>query len=162
MLEYAAFYYLSEGATQTVRRILAAPEFSIQPEFGIRQILDALADFKASDEDKIVAVIKQVSDPSVLWKVIETNMSAFSVENTFEGDFSLPPLVKKEWVLEDFRISWHPNLGHSLRKLRNALIHGRESRTARVVLPTRANYARVQPWRELLYTIAAQTVLYET
>jgi hypothetical protein len=162
MLEYAAFYYLSEGLTQTVKRIPSAPEFSLQPEQSTRQILDALADFRSTDEEKIAVVVKQVSDPTALWREIQSNIDAFSVENSFEGEFSLPPLVKREWTIEDFRVSWHPNLTHSLRKLRNALVHGRESRTSKVVLPTRANYARVQPWRELLCTIAVQTIPYET
>lgn len=161
ILEYAAFYYLSEGVTQTVRRILAAPEVAIRPEQAARQILDALADFKAADDEKIVAVVRQVVDPAILWREIQASIDAFSTDTVFEGGFSLPGLVQRQWSLEDFRTSWNPNLAHSLRKLRNALVHGREARTAKVVLPTRANYERLRPWRDLLSVIASHTILYE-
>jgi hypothetical protein len=160
-LEYAAFYYLSESVAQTVRRVLTAPEIVVRPEQGVRQILEALAEFKAADDEKIVAVVKQVVDPVILWREIEPNRAAFSMETVFEGGFSLPPLVRDDWSLEDFKISWTPSLAHSLRKLRNALVHGREARIAKVVLPTKANYQRLRPWRELLTVIAAHTILYE-
>jgi len=161
ILEYAAFYYLSESVAQALRRILATPELAAQPQQASRQILDALSDFKAADDEKIVAVVKQVMDPAVLWREIEPRIGAFSEETQFEGGFRVPALVRRGWSIEDFRTSWSPNLAHSLRKLRNALVHGREARTAKVVLPTKANYERLRPWRELLSVIAAQTILYE-
>lgn len=161
IIEYAAFYYLSESVAQGVRRILAAPEIAVRPTEAAHQILDILADFRSSDDEKIVAVIRQVSDPSTLWREIEPNLGTFSAETDFEGGFSLPPLVQRDWSLEDFRTIWPSSVAHSLRKLRNALVHGREARMAKVVLPTRTNYARLRPWRELLTTIAAQTIVYE-
>ena len=69
------------------------------------EILDILADFRSSDDDKIV-VVKQVIDPKALWREIELNIDVFSSETVFEGGFSLAPLVHSGWSLDDFRINW--------------------------------------------------------
>ena len=135
IIEFASFYYLKDDQSQQLRRILVAPETATRPDDGIRQVLDVVAEFKARDEERVVAVVRQFVDPVVIWKEIELCGAYFSAEMPFEGGFRLPPLIKSDWTLEDFKLAWLPKLPDALRQIRNALVHSRESRMVSVITP---------------------------
>lgn len=160
ILEYAAFYYVQEEIQSTIRRQLADPRAVAQPDLFVQGILNALAQEKRSEEDRVVAIVERLVDPIVVWRQIDANRSFFVGTTDFSGGFAAPGLVRADWKLEDFRASWIPLVPHTLRRLRNALVHAREARMAEVVAPSRANYVRLKPWRQLIEAIAAEVVLY--
>jgi hypothetical protein len=112
------------------------------------------------DEAKLNAVINQVVDPADLWKDIEVEREFFSADVEFEGGFTVPALLKKDWKLEDFKSAWHPKFADSLRKIRNALVHAREARQAKGIAPTGANLAKLRPWTRAVANAATQAIIY--
>lgn len=160
ILEYAAFYHLREEISRGVRRILSTPDLIDRTAEASRQLLEVLAEDKTNDEAKLVAVVQQAADPAAVWAEIAPRTEFFSRPTDFEGGFSLPALIKKEWTLDDFIAAWHPKLPDSMRKLRNGIVHAREQRQARCVMPTRTNQGLMKPWAAIALAVANQVILY--
>ena len=160
VLEYCAFYYLSTKALQAVRRIIAAPDLAARADVATRALLDRIVEDRLGDDAKIQAVIEESVEPRILWYEIETQMEVFTVPTTFEGGFTLPPLVKEGWTVEDFKTAWIPKVPDQLRKLRNALVHSREQRMAACIAPTPGNHILLKPWASLATAISMQVITY--
>jgi hypothetical protein len=160
ILEYAAFYYLQENLLEITKRALAAPDRPSRLGDLAREILDAVAEDRMQDEAKIVAVMNKYVDPEAVWAEIEPNREYFANPIQFDGGFSLPALILPSWTSRDFAAMWTPKLPDALRKIRNALVHARESRVAGSIGPTRANLARLLPWIDPLSRISMQVMIY--
>jgi hypothetical protein len=106
------------------------------------------------------AVVQQAVDPQVLCVEIEPNLAFFSSGVHFDGGLRMEPLIKSGWDAEDFVTAWHPKFIDQVRKIHNALVHGREQRMAKVISPTRANDDKLRPWLTPLSVIAEQMILY--
>lgn len=74
--------------------------------------------------------------------------------------FTLSPLLKEGWRFDDFRSMWNPAYPQTLTKLRNSLVHARESWMTGVIAPTTANYERLRPWLGPLSLTAMQVMLF--
>ena len=48
-----------------------------------------------------------------------------------------------------------------LRKIRNALAHGKDKETTGVIKPTASNFRLFEPWVHLIAAISAEVVIYE-
>lgn len=162
VLEYAAFYYVKEDILQAVKRAIVAPQARFNPDAAVERIIDAISEDRQHDDARMKAVVKQVVDPEILWKEIEPNRDYFCQPVHFDGGLNLEPLLRPNWSLDDFASAWHPKFMDHVRKLRNALVHGREQRMFNVVAPTQANDERIRPWLAPLSIIAMQTILYRT
>lgn len=160
ILEYGAFYFVRDDIARLVRRLLAAPNLGDRLDDVSRQVLDVVAEDKASDEAKLVAMVQQNVDPSYLWNEIESREEFFARSTDFEGGLSLPALIKQGWRCDDFRAAWIPKLPDTLRRLRNGLVHAREQRQSKCVMPSRTNQSLVLPWAALSMATANQVVLY--
>jgi hypothetical protein len=160
VLEYAAFYYLREDILRSVRRLLTSPEAPSRLYDVSRQILDIIVEERTSDDAKIVAVFQQAVDPAALWREIERKLPLFSESTVFDGGFTLPPLVKTGWGLDDFKTSWIPKLPDIFRKLRNALVHAREQRLAKCITPSIRNQRLLRPWALLSEIVTEQVITY--
>lgn len=159
IVEYAAFYYLREELGRSLRRILRAPQLLANLDESVRQVLDTLVEDKATDESKFNAVFQATVDPAVIWAEIEPKLSFFTVPNEFDGGCVIPPLVPNQCTEEMFSGMWIPKLPDQLRKIRNALVHSREMRQAKCILPTSRNNHALRPWSTLMSTIANQVIL---
>jgi len=160
IIEYVAYYYMKEAALHTVKRILASPATPVQINEAARQIHEAVvANQSIGEPDKIKAVVKQLVDPTVIWKEIEPNLDYFCSEVKFDGGFTLSALLSKRCDLDDFQVVWNSgSFPDTLRHLRNALVHSREARMGGVIAPTRANYDLLRPWLGPLSVTAMQVV----
>jgi len=162
IIEYAAFYYLKEDVIKAVKRILLSPGILDSIEDASKRMLDILAEYRTDDESKISLVINQFVDPAQIWPTVEANREFFSQESIFEGGFTLQPLIKKEWSLDDFKTAWYPKLPDSLKKLRNCLVHSREQRSSCSVTPSKKNFRIVRPWAYVMEAISGQIVVYDS
>jgi hypothetical protein len=160
ILEYAAFYYIKEGTLRTIKRIVAAPNASMHMDEAVRQIADAMSEERMNDEAKIAYLVQQLVDPDLLWKEVEPHIGSLCHESEFDGGFKIPALVRSSCNPDEFRSAWHPKFIDSVRKIRNALVHGRESRMSGVISPTRRNDDLLRPWLAPLSAAALQAILY--
>lgn len=160
ILEYAAFYYIKEGTLRTIKRIVAKPNASMYMDDSVRQIADAMSEERMNDEAKITYLVQQLVDPDVLWREVEPNIGFLCRDTEFDGGFKIPALVRASCDSDEFRSVWHPKFIDSVRKIRNALVHGRESRMSGVISPTKRNDDLLRPWLAPLSATALQAILY--
>lgn len=160
ILEYAAFYHVKYDILQAIRRVVLAPDTSVRLEEAVRQISDAMAGDRMTEDAKINYITQQLADPDLLWKEIEPNLAHFSSEARFDGGFTLPALVRPQCGIDEFRSVWHPKFIDTVRKIRNALVHGREQRMSSVISPTSRNDDLLRPWLAPISATALQAVLY--
>lgn len=160
ILEYAAFYHIKEGTLRTIKRVVSAPNASMYMDDAVRQIADVMSEERMNDEAKIAYMVQQLVDPDLLWKEIEPNLGFLCRESEFDGGFKIPALVRASCDSDEFRSVWHPKFIDSVRKIRNALVHGRESRMSGVISPTRRNDDLLRPWLAPLSATALQAILY--
>jgi hypothetical protein len=159
IMEYAGFYHASAVMQQTVRRAIMSPQTQLDPARAVNQILDAIAVSNQHETEKMKEVIRQSVDPGVVWRELKPHADFFSESIQFDGGVTLEPLIMPHWNEEDFARVWHPKFIDQVRKIRNALVHGREQRMSNVIAPTRANDDRLRPWLAPLSVAAEQVIL---
>lgn len=160
ILEYAAFYYLRDDVSRSIKKVLLSPNVLSCIDDASRQLLDIVAEDRTSDEAKMSQLLQQYIDPLRLWPTVERFKDCFSRETAFEGGFVLPPLIKSDWKGDDFCSAYIPKLPDTLRKLRNALVHAREMRSPRCILPSRKNSSQLRPWSNLIEAVSGEIVVY--
>jgi hypothetical protein len=156
MLEYSAFYFLTEKSEKSIESILRAPETAAFPNRAWQRIQDVLAGEKIDEGAKLVSVVKQGVDVESIWKDVEANRTCFERHLAFDGGYDLPPVISASTDLNTFKVSGLEKLVNTFRLLRNALVHAREKRMANVISATRRNHALVRPYIKPLSSIAMQ------
>lgn len=159
IMEYAAFYHASDVMQQTVRRAILSRHTHLNPARAVSQILDAIASSNQHENEKMKEVVRQSVDPGVIWRELQPHVDFFSKSIQFDGGVTLDPLIMTRWNEEDFARAWHPKFVDQVRKIRNALVHGRQQQMSNVIAPTRANDDRLRPWLAPLSVAAEQVIL---
>jgi hypothetical protein len=160
ILEYLAHYILDDGIRERVSKMMRAPHALDVVDDTVDAIVDAVSSSKIHDAQKIDALLQRAVDPAVLWQDINRNIDVFSVATDFEGGYSLKPLVKKGWTLNDFKTNWPGSFAGSLRGLRNALSHARENRMEVSIPPTKNNLTKLLPWTTLIGIAASEAMIF--
>ena len=160
ILEYAAFYHIRDDVMQTIQRVLTAPETPTRPHLAAQQILEAMVADKTQDDAKINEVIRRSVSAEELWEEIDAARSAFSHEVTFDGGFTLSAMVTTESGTPDLAQLLRQAFPNALHRIRNALVHARESRQSTMIAPTRANHDRIVPWLGPLSLTAARVMVH--
>ena len=159
ILEYAGFYHVKYNIRREVERAMAAPDAFSRPDRVAGQILDAISAEKRSDELKINEMIEECVDTQEMWDILQGYLDVFSQDVELDGGFILPALVSPSTSYEDFAKSWK-QFPVTLHRVRNALVHARESRQSTTIAPTTANHTRLSPWLLALSQTAARVMLY--
>lgn len=160
ILEYCAFYHVQEEILRVIRRAIQAPDAPARVGEIAREVLDAVVEDRVQEAQKLVGGLDRCVDPARLWSMIEPNAKHFAQDLRFDGGFVLPALISDRWSLEDFRRAWSPKFADSLRKIRNALVHARESRQVGVIAPTQENYDKLAPWLAPLQVAAMEAIVF--
>jgi hypothetical protein len=160
ILEYAAFYYIDADVKRRTLQAIAAPDIQAYPDKYVYKLLDILGDVRQSDEAKLNKIVEIGSSPDAVWKEVEQNLSYFSKTQQFDGGFVLEAFISADATLEAFKGMWVPKMPDTLRKIRNALVHGRESRLGAVIAPTKGNELRIRPWIRVIRCIAEQVLIF--
>ncbi|MER8595118.1 hypothetical protein NKH33_26775 [Mesorhizobium sp. M1182] len=161
IIEHAAFSYVESMPKQAVRKVLMTPHALDDIFDATERVIAAVRSSNVNDYQKFEHIMVQTVDPSVLWPIIEGNIAAFSGPMKFDGGFELKPFVADKTSKAEFINSGLQNFCGVVRKIRNALSHGREDRNAVVITPTRHNYEKLRPWATLMVRAAGEVILYE-
>lgn len=161
ILEYCAYFFIEEKQRNAIRRALAAPDALEDLDRIVDKISTTIGLDKLQDHSKIEALFKEYVSPSKLWEEISIYQNTFASESTFDGGFSAPALTKIGWTLSDFETPGLVTVPQALRKVRNALSHGKDQATALCITPTPHNMLRLRPWAELARTAAEEVMIYK-
>jgi hypothetical protein len=160
ILEYAAFYYIDDDIRRKMLQIIQIPDIHAYPDKYIPRILDMVSDIRQSDEAKLNKVVEIRCSPDIVWKELEQNLHYFSKRQEFDGGFAIEPFISEDMTLESFSMIWIPKTPDTLRKIRNALVHARESRLGLIIAPTSDNDIKLRPWLSIIRRIAEQALIF--
>lgn len=124
------------------------------------QIIETLHESKLEDYQKFEHIIGKAVDCRLIWREIDLNRSKFITQTIFQGGFSINPIAREGWTLEDFATNWKTSFPSTIRRIRNALSHAKEQRMTSVILPTAANMNRLQMWVPLMEVCAREVMVY--
>lgn len=111
------------------------------------------------DEDRIKYIIQRYVEPEKLWNEMKGILKAFTSDVQLDGGFEIKALFKPDSEFSDFKANWS-RLPSEIIRIRNALVHGRESRTSNVISPSKRNDDALLPWLTPLRFIAMELILY--
>lgn len=159
VIEYAGYYYVDEGTKKALRNHLKDPALISCGEEKIEDLFSIFSEINYSDDVKMRKVIEEHCDPSVIWKEIENDKEFFCTEHSFLGGFELKPLVSRDTTKAAWETMWMPKLFDQLTKIRNAIVHARERRENKVILPTMPNNKVLSHYIPVIQRVAEQIAL---
>jgi hypothetical protein len=160
IIEQVSMTYIEDKVRKNIKRVLSSPQSIDDTEFSIEKIIEHFAESKLHDSQKIDHVLKDTVEHSILWKIVESNLQFFSRKTVFEGGFEVEALASSSWELSDFSVHGMMAVSNTLRQIRNALSHAKDQRSMTVITPTKANYAKLQPWTLLAEAAAGEIMVY--
>jgi hypothetical protein len=161
VLEYCSYYHLNESLKKKLTTIIKRPDLmSNTIEYG-RLITEEFKDFFKLNDDsqKLQKLLEDFISNSDIKNEIGINIDFFKKNQTFDGDFTLDPLISNEQDLEPSNRDLVKKIKQHLEKIRNVLVHIRESRENKVILPTEKNTDTLRPYLYLIQRIAEQVAI---
>lgn len=156
VLEYAGYYYTDDKVRSELRRFIRDPAAVSCSDEKISELFEIVSSLQHNDDVKMQKVIETYCDPATIWKEIEHNKAHFTSKISFDGGFELEPLISSDTTLETWRSLWTPKIFQVLTKIRNSIVHARERRQNRVILPTHANEEKINRYRPVIARMADQ------
>jgi len=158
VLEYCSFYYLNEKLKKRLQKILKSPDISFNLTDYSKSIIDEFKDhFKQNnDSQKLELLISEFCDVNDISLEVKSNINYFCKEITFEGGFSVPPVLNCNDNLNNPPKNFIREIKTNIENIRNVLVHLRESRENKVILPTEKNDNLLMPYLHLIRRIAEQ------
>lgn len=159
VFEYAGYQYIDENIKKLLRHHLKDPAFLNCGDEKIAEIFSIFSDANHSDDVKMKKIIEEYCDPLVIWKEIENDKEFFAQEHSFSGGFELKAMIASDTTSASWKTMWMPKLYDQLTKIRNSLVHARERRENKVILPGKANNKLLAHYVPVIARVAEQIAL---
>lgn len=156
ILEYLAYYFTNNDLKTKLNNILKNPDLISKSSLYSRQIIEELKESFKTNDDKVRLerlIVNYCSIPDIKNEMI-CNISSFTQNTDFDGGFILESIIKDEKELENPPNDLMKKLVDRLDKLRNVLVHIREYRENKAILPTRTNNHKLLPFLYLIRRVA--------
>lgn len=160
VLEYFAYYYLDEISKKKLKNMLSNPDLLGNSDHYIKLIMELYQDTsKSGDKDKLIKLLKNNISFEDIKDEILCNLKYFTSDIEFDGGFKLNKLPHSEDVFRNKSESIVSDeiikvIVERIDKLRNVLVHIRESRENKVILPNMKNNRKLLPYIYLVRRIA--------
>jgi len=160
VIEYAGHYFIDERARSQIRRFLRDPALVNCDEKKIGEFLSLFStQANQGDEAKMRKVIEELVNPNLVWLEIQHDRDFFTSIQEFDGGFEMSALISKDMSADGWKNTWMPNLYDRLTKIRNSLVHARERRENKVILPSRRNNQKIARYEPVIARVAQQIAL---
>lgn len=162
ILEYASYYYLKSDIKYRLITLLKKPDISFKSEEYSKAIIEEFKNHFKNNDDKAkldILITEHITLNDIKIE-LENNIEYFSRKIEFDGGFNLDPIMKNELTginqLPDTTIKL---IKENIINIRNCLVHLRESRENKVILPTEKNHDLLTPYLYILRRIAEKIVI---
>lgn len=162
ILEYASYYYLKSEIKHKLTSLLRKPDISYNSEEYSKTIIEEFKNhFKNNDDkqklDLLISEHVKLRDIKI---ELENNIDYFSKIIEFEGGFKIEPIMKNELTgVEQLPENTIKTIKENIVSIRNSLVHLRESRENKVILPTAKNDDLLTPYLYVLRRIAEKIII---
>lgn len=163
VLEYCSYYYLNHDLKRRLIALLRNPDVSNNSDYYAMFMIEEFKNFFKQNDDSS-KLEKTILDYCTLEDIkleLKTNCSYFSKQITFDGGFAVDAIIKDATALEDSPNGCMilKNVKDNIEKIRNVLVHLRESRENKIILPTRKNENLLLPYLYLVERIAEKIAI---
>lgn len=156
ILEYCAYYHLNDDLKRNLNNILKNPDLISNYNNYSRLIIEEFKNNFKNNDDKL-KLAKLVTDYCTYEEIkyeIKCNQQSFIEDIEFDGGFILSSILKDERDIEDPPKDIMPKIVDRIDRIRNVLVHIRESRENKIILPTKKNNNQLFAYVFLLRRIA--------
>jgi hypothetical protein len=173
VLEYFAYYYLDEELKRKLSNLLKSPDLLHNSSIYTRTIIEELKDYSnhTSDKQKLTRLLSDYITVDDIANEVKCNIKNFTNDLEFDGHFKLSAIISDEKLFDKLfndgkeskekkkerlksRTDFIISIADRLDNIRNVLVHIRESRENKVILPTRGNNRKLIPYIYLIRRIA--------
>jgi hypothetical protein len=156
ILEYCSYYYLNGDLKRKLNNIVKNPDLLNDSDKYSQYIIEEFKNYFKSNDDsqKLEKVIVDFCEYTDIKNEILSNADYFVKDLLFDGGFSLPGLFKNREEIETHPKNILVNIKANIEKIRNVLVHIRESRENKIILPTERNNRLLIPYLYLIRRIA--------
>lgn len=160
IIEYCSIWYVEDNIRKSIKKTLLNPMGVDAADISVQRVIECVSETKLHDSQKVDNMIREIVDPSLIWREIENNIDFFSRKLAFDGGFSLDPIVKQGWKFDDFEVNGLMAVSGALRRIRNALSHGKDQKTMLVIAPTKSTFEKLQSWVPIASITAGEAIVY--
>jgi hypothetical protein len=169
VLEYFAYYYLDEELKRKLSNILKNPDILHNYGNYSKIIIEDLKEYtnNNSDKHKLTKLVSDYLTVDDILSELKSNMKFFSTDIEFDGHFKLPALIsdakifdkiyseakeskEKKKEKEKIKQDLINSISDRIERIRNVLVHIRESRENKVIYPTKNNNTKLLPYLYLI------------
>jgi hypothetical protein len=163
ILEYCSYYYLEQQDDLKLRQILKKPDINYNADDYIKEIIEVLSERfnvnKNSDKTRLEKTIKNFCQINDIELELKENEASFKEDILFDGGLKIKSLFKDVSALESNSNGIINEVINNITKIRNVIVHLRESRENTVILPTDKNNIYLLPYLFLLRRIAEKVAI---
>lgn len=156
ILEYCSYYHLNEELKRKLNNIVKNPDVLNNSSHYSRQMIEEFKNYFKSNDDKqkLEKLITDFCDYEDIKLEIKCNHKYFSQDLIFDGGFKVSAMIKNEDDAENPSKNIMKDVIDKIDKIRNVLVHIRESRENKIILPTKRNNHQLTPYLYLIRRIA--------
>jgi len=162
ILEYASYYYLKSDLKDKLNTLLRKPDISYKSEEYSKTIIEEFKNhFKNNDDKaKLDMLVSEHISLQDLKIELEKNIEYFSRKLEFDGGFIIEPIMNNEITgINQLSENTIKAIKDNIVSVRNSLVHLRESRENKVILPTKRNDNLLIPYLYLIRRIAERIII---
>ena len=153
VFEYAGHYYIDEKTRRSLKRLLRDPSLASCDDRKVGELFSILGDLHHHEDQRMQRVVEEHVDPLHLWPDVQNDIEFFSKPVTFDGGLSLDRLVSGQATPDTWADAFK-SLFPTLTRIRNCIVHAREKRESKVILPTAVNAVLLSRYIPLIRRMA--------
>ena len=157
VLEYSTYYFLDNSIKKELNQILKKPDINSRSSEYTKSILDKLQEHFYKNKDDSVKMEKTILEFLTIDDIkleLEKNIEFFCKDIEFEGGLVIKKLFNKVEDLIGANENSLTIIRKNIEKIRNVLVHLREQRENKVILPTPNNDINLTPYLFIIKRIA--------
>lgn len=161
ILEYCSYYHLNEELSKQLKEIIRRPDLLSRSSEYSKLLIDQFKDhFKHNDDSiKLEKTITDYCFFDDIREELKINLEYFTKPLQFEGGFAIEPILNDATCLDKPPKQVMRTIKNNIEKIRNVLVHLRESRENKVILPTQKNNNLLIPYLYLVRRIAEKVAI---
>lgn len=163
ILEYCSYYYIEQEDDMKLRQILKRPDVNFKADDYIKEIIEVLSErfniHKSSDKTRLDKTIKNFCQIKDIELELKENEELFKLDIIFDGGLKIKALFKDFSAIESNGNGIMNEAINNITKIRNVIVHLRESRENTVILPTEKNNIFLLPYLYLLRRMAEKIAI---
>lgn len=161
VLEYSSYYYLDTKIQTKIQKILNDPQILDRPDHFSKSLIEDLKDH-FSQKDDTIKLEKTITENVSIEDVrneLEVYKEFFEQDLEFEGGLRIDRILNGTNAIEHLKEADLILIKKNIERIRNVLVHLRESRENKVILPTQKNDNKILPYLFLLRRIAEKVAI---